>query len=109
MSAATDEQKGMDVERKIHFITRNLQEAIGEDEVRRVCAERDLRVYWGTATTGKPHIAYFVPVCKIADFLRAGCEVRPACGLRARRGGRDFQPLTWNRPPAGRPAVGDAR
>ena len=29
----------------------------------------------GTATTGKPHVAYFVPMSKIADFLRAGCEV----------------------------------
>ena len=32
-------------------------------------------VYWGTATTGKPHIAYFVAMSKIADFLRADCEV----------------------------------
>lgn len=37
--------------------------------------ERDLRIYWGTATTGKPHIGYFVPMSKISDFLRAGCEV----------------------------------
>ena len=42
-----------------------------------VCVEkRPLKVYWGTATTGKPHIAYFVPMAKIADFLRAGCHVR---------------------------------
>ena len=26
-------------------------------------------------TKGKPHVAYFVPMSKIADFLRAGCEV----------------------------------
>jgi tyrosyl-tRNA synthetase len=38
-------------------------------------AERDLEVYWGTATTGRPHIAYFVPMCKLADLLRAGCHV----------------------------------
>ncbi|CAB1350465.1 unnamed protein product [Coregonus sp. 'balchen'] len=37
--------------------------------------ERELKVYWGTATTGKPHVAYFVPMSKIADFLKAGCEV----------------------------------
>lgn len=37
--------------------------------------ERDLKIYWGTATTGKPHIAYFVPMSKISDFLKAGCEV----------------------------------
>ena len=37
--------------------------------------ERSLKLYWGTATTGKPHIGYFVPMVKIADFLHAGCEV----------------------------------
>ena len=35
-----------------------------------------MKVYWGTATTGKPHIAYYVGVTKIADFLKAGSEVR---------------------------------
>jgi len=51
------------------------QEVIGEDKLRAILRERDLRVYWGTATTGKPHVAYFVPMSKIADFLKAGCEV----------------------------------
>lgn len=40
-----------------------------------ILAERDLEVYWGSATTGKPHIGYFVPMAKIADFLAAGCHV----------------------------------
>ena len=48
---------------------------MGEDRIMQVLKERDLKVYWGTATTGKPHIAYLVPMSKIADFLRAGCEV----------------------------------
>jgi len=48
---------------------------IGEEKLRGILRERDLRVYWGTATTGKPHVAYFVPMSKIADFLKAGCEV----------------------------------
>lgn len=52
-----------------------LQEVLGEEKVKQVLQERALRVYWGTATTGKPHVAYFVPMSKIADFLRAGCEV----------------------------------
>lgn len=43
--------------------------------MKQVLQERELKVYWGTATTGKPHVAYFVPMSKIADFLRAGCEV----------------------------------
>lgn len=51
------------------------QEVLGEEKVKQVLQERELKVYWGTATTGKPHVAYFVPMSKIADFLRAGCEV----------------------------------
>jgi len=57
------------------LIVRNLQEVLGDDRVNKVLEERDLKIYWGTATTGKPHIAYFVPMSKIADFLNAGCEV----------------------------------
>ncbi|XP_077193485.1 tyrosine--tRNA ligase, cytoplasmic [Paroedura picta] len=63
------------VQEKYHLITRNLQEVLGEDKLKAILKERELKVYWGTATTGKPHIAYFVPMSKIADFLKAGCEV----------------------------------
>lgn len=62
-------------EQKYTLITRNLQEVLGEDKIKSVLKERDLKLYWGTATTGKPHVAYFVPMSKIADFLRAGVEV----------------------------------
>ncbi|KAG9355635.1 hypothetical protein JZ751_000473 [Albula glossodonta] len=62
-------------EEKLHLITRNLQEVLGEDKLKAILQERELKVYWGTATTGKPHVAYFVPMSKIADFLKAGCEV----------------------------------
>merc|ERR1711878_200555 len=58
------------------LITRNLQEVLGDDRIDKVLETRDIKIYWGTATTGKPHIAYFVPMSKIADFLRAGCEVQ---------------------------------
>lgn len=47
-----------------------------------ILKERELKIYWGTATTGKPHVAYFVPMSKIADFLKAGCEVGAGCGLQ---------------------------
>ncbi len=57
------------------LIARNLQEVLGDDRIDEVLKTRDLKIYWGTATTGKPHIAYFVPMSKIADFLNAGCEV----------------------------------
>jgi tyrosyl-tRNA synthetase len=60
---------------KYVLISRNLQEVLGEDKMITLLKERDLRIYWGTATTGKPHVAYFVPMAKLADFLRAQCEV----------------------------------
>lgn len=60
---------------KFNLIKRNLQEILGEDKLKEILKERDLKVYWGTATTGKPHVAYFVPMSKIADFLKADCEV----------------------------------
>ncbi|KAG5872888.1 Tyrosine--tRNA ligase [Gonioctena quinquepunctata] len=62
-------------EEKYELISRNLQEVLGEEKIKEILKERDLKLYWGTATTGKPHIAYFVPMSKIADFLRAGAEV----------------------------------
>jgi len=64
-----------EVDGKLKLITRNLQEVIGMEKMKSIVCERSLKVYWGTATTGKPHIAYFVPMTKIADMLNAGCEV----------------------------------
>ncbi|KAL0274251.1 UNVERIFIED_CONTAM: hypothetical protein PYX00_006722 [Menopon gallinae] len=63
------------IESKKQLIIRNLQEVLGEDKISEILKTRELKIYWGTATTGKPHIAYFVPMSKIADFLNAGCEV----------------------------------
>ncbi|XP_077976881.1 tyrosine--tRNA ligase, cytoplasmic-like [Glandiceps talaboti] len=65
-----------DVKRKHAMITRNLQEVLGDDRLLQLLKDgKDINIYWGTATTGKPHVAYFVPMSKIADFLRAGCHV----------------------------------
>lgn len=78
--AKNNERKmpGSTWEQKKELITRNLQEHLGDEKLTAILKERDLKIYWGTATTGKPHVAYFVPMSKIADFLRAGCEVRMA-------------------------------
>lgn len=65
----------MNTQEKLDLITRNLQEVLGMEKLQKILAERDVNIYWGTATTGRPHIGYFVPMVKIADFLRAGCHV----------------------------------
>ncbi|VDK34888.1 unnamed protein product [Taenia asiatica] len=60
------------------LVVQNLQEVVGDAELRAILQtsnSRVLEVYWGTATTGKPHVAYFVPICKIADMLHAGVKV----------------------------------
>ncbi|KAI8059526.1 tyrosyl-tRNA synthetase [Gongronella butleri] len=61
---------------KYALITRNLQEVLGEEKIKTILKERDLKLYWGTATTGRPHIGYFVAMTKIADFLAAGVHVK---------------------------------
>lgn len=67
-----------EVSTSINLITRNLQEVIRKELLVDILKYRkeSISVYWGTATTGRPHIAYFVPMCKIADMLRAGCSVK---------------------------------
>lgn len=68
-------EKPLTPDEKYNLISRNLQEVLGEEKIKTILKERDLTIYWGTATTGKPHVAYFVPMSKIADFLRAGAGV----------------------------------
>lgn len=65
----------MQPDEKLNFITRNLQEIEGKEQLEAIVKERSLKIYWGTATTGKPHIAYFIPLLKVRDFLAADCEV----------------------------------
>jgi tyrosyl-tRNA synthetase len=72
-SAAVKRMQSSD--QKYSLIVRNLQETLGSDRIKSIIAERSLSIYWGTATTGRPHIGYFVPMAKIADFLHAGCNV----------------------------------
>ena len=65
------------VDEKYELITRNLQEVIGDEaEIKNILAERPLKLYWGTATTGRIHLGYFVQFIKIADYLKAGCYVK---------------------------------
>ncbi|KAL8991990.1 MAG: hypothetical protein Q9169_007468 [Polycauliona sp. 2 TL-2023] len=66
----------MSVDEKFDLITANTQEVLRPDIIRDILAVRPLEIFWGTATTGRPHAAYFVPAIKIAQFLRAGCNVK---------------------------------
>ncbi len=62
---------------KYSLVTRNLQEVIGEDELKKLLKDKKKPVvYWGTAPTGRPHVGYFLPALKIADLLKAGFHVK---------------------------------
>lgn len=67
----------MNVQEKIELIKRNLQEIIGEKELEELLKKKkNPIVYWGTMPTGSPHVAYFLPLLKIKDFLNAGLTVK---------------------------------
>lgn len=63
---------------KVALITSNLQEVLHKDFIEDtvVNKQQSLVIYWGTAPTGRPHCGYFVPMVKLAHFLRAGCTVK---------------------------------
>ncbi|KAE8377731.1 hypothetical protein BDV26DRAFT_304816 [Aspergillus bertholletiae] len=54
----------------------NLAEVLNPELIENILAEnRHPRIYWGTATTGRPHVGYFLAALKIAQLLRAQCDV----------------------------------
>lgn len=73
----------MNIEDKIKLITRNLVNEKPNtlmtdknlEEIRSTLKKRELKIYWGTATTGMPSFAYLAPLLKLCDFLNAKCEV----------------------------------
>jgi tyrosyl-tRNA synthetase len=62
---------------KFELIKRNTQEIITEEELTKLLKEKEQPVvYLGWSITGRPHIGYYVPVLKLADFLNAGFKVK---------------------------------
>lgn len=70
--------KELTPEQKLALVKSKLQEVLHEDWLEDIIVkqQRPLSLYWGTAITGRPHCAYFVPMIKVAEFLRAGCKVK---------------------------------
>lgn len=68
----------MSPEDKLALVKSGLPEILHPEILEEIIVkeQRPLVIYWGTATTGRPHIAYFVPTLQIAKFLRAGCKVK---------------------------------
>ena len=51
----------MDVDTKFNLITNNLEEIMNENELINIINNRDIKIYWGTAPTGRIHIGYLLP------------------------------------------------
>ncbi len=67
----------MDWKEKFELVKKNTQEIITEKELIELLKnKKNPKVYLGTAITGKPHIAYFLWVLKLSDFLKAGFKVK---------------------------------
>ena len=67
----------MNQKEKYSLITRNLQEVIGDLDLKKhLESKKEFSVYWGTAITSSISIAYFFPMLKVADLLKAGCKVK---------------------------------
>ncbi|KAM0435086.1 hypothetical protein ACHAPT_003175 [Fusarium lateritium] len=66
----------LSTEERLGLIRENLAEVLNPEIIESIMAEgRNPKIYWGTATTGRPHCGYLVPAMKIAQFLAAGCDV----------------------------------
>jgi len=66
----------MNVDKRFELVIRNLQEILGEDELKKTLKKKEFSLYWGTMPTGSVSFAYFFPMLKISDFLKAGIKVK---------------------------------
>jgi len=67
----------MEIDERLQLIRRNIQEIIGDKDLKELLeSKEDVSLYWGTMPTGSISIAYFFPMMKIADFLKAGIKVK---------------------------------
>jgi len=67
----------MDIKKRLELIKRNTEEIVTLEELEELLKKKKKPVvYLGTAITGRPHIAYFLWIHKLADFLKAGFKVK---------------------------------
>ncbi|KPM37849.1 Tyrosine--tRNA ligase, cytoplasmic [Neonectria ditissima] len=66
----------MEPAERLALIRENLAEVLNPEIIEKILNEGgNPKIYWGTATTGRPHCGYFVPAIKIGQLLAAGCEI----------------------------------
>ncbi len=60
---------------KFKLITRNLVKITNERDLKAIFVSRNPKILWNITPTGKLHLGHYASLVKIADFLRAGCEI----------------------------------
>ncbi|KAI0872485.1 tyrosyl-tRNA synthetase [Hypoxylon argillaceum] len=61
---------------QLSLITKGITAASGVESIRDLLQSgKQIKCFWATAPTGKPHIAYLVPFLKLVEFVEAGVEV----------------------------------
>ena len=69
--------KELSAEERFELIKRNTEEIVTEGELKDLLRKKkNPVVYWGTEVTGKPSVAYFFPLLKLSDFIKAGFKVK---------------------------------
>jgi len=67
----------MNAEEKYRLVARNTAEVVTEEELRALLdGDGAPTIYIGYAPTGEMHIGHFTTIRKLADFLRAGLDVK---------------------------------
>ncbi len=66
----------MDTAERKRLVSRNVEEVVTDEELEELLAAADPTAYIGYAPTGEMHIGHFTTIRKLADFLRAGLEVK---------------------------------
>jgi tyrosyl-tRNA synthetase len=67
----------MDIDKKFELIKRNTEEIVTEQELMDLLKKKkNPSVYCGWSITGRPHFGYFLPIIKLADFMKAGFKVK---------------------------------
>ena len=63
----------MDVDTRFNLIKHGTEEIVSEEELKNLLAAKHHPTgYIGFASTGRVHIGYFIPLMKVADFIKAG-------------------------------------
>jgi tyrosyl-tRNA synthetase len=67
----------LSIDDRFKLVKRNTEEIVTEEELKELLKKKKQPiVYWGTAVTGKPSLAYFFPLLKLSDFSKAGFRVK---------------------------------